>query len=458
MRDLDKVKALFEAESVAVVGASRNPDKTGHAILKNILESGFRGRLYPVNPKAGEILGLKAYASLKDIPEPVDLAVIVVPARFVPSVIEEAGEKGVKAAVIISGGFRETGKEEGKRLESELVEKAKKYGLRFLGPNCQGVNNPHKGLCASWPKITRKGPLAIISQSGTIAAAFEIWAEEEGIGISKMAALGNKADIDETDLLQYFGEDPNTKAVGMYIEAVRDGKRFINVVSEVTTKKPVVILKSGRTVSGAKAVASHTGSLAGSYALYLAAFRKAGAIPVDGIEELYDVTKGLAFLPKPKGPRVQIVTSSGGSGIISTDNVEELGLKMASLSEDIKYSLKDELPDYCIIKNPLDLTGDADAERYDIALKHVFRDDSVDIVIVIFGDPIPGASEVMRKWFGKGKVLVPVYLGGGDVEKVERRKMNEAGIPAYPTPERAVKVVRALWDYTTYLKVKEITS
>ncbi len=451
MSDIEKVRALFEAESVAVVGASRNPAKTGHVILRNILESGFKGRIYPVNPKAGEVLGLKAYPTLKELPEPVDLAVIVVPAKFVPSVIEEAGERGVKAAVIISGGFRETGTEEGKRLEAELVEKARKYGVRFLGPNCQGVNNPHKGLCASWPKITRKGPLAIISQSGTIAATFEIWAEEEGVGISKMAALGNKADIDEVDLLNYFGEDPDTKAIGMYMEAVRDGRKFIEVASEVTRKKPVVILKSGRTEAGAKAVASHTGSLAGSYKLYLAAFRKAGAIPVDSVEELYDVSKGLAFLPKPRGPRVQIITSSGGSGIISTDYVEQLGLKMATLSDEVKEALRKELPEYCIVKNPLDLTGDADAERYDTALKHVFRDESIDIVITIFGDPIPGASEIVKKWFMKGKVLIPVYLGGGDVEKVERRKMNESGIPAYPTPERAVRVAKALWDYTFYL-------
>ena len=448
---LDRIKALFEANSVAVVGASRNPKKTGHIILKNIIESGFKGRVFPVNPSADFILGLRVFRSLGDVPEPVDLVVVVVPAKAVPEVMEEAGKKGIKAAIVISGGFKETGTEEGRKLEKELVSIAKKYNIRFLGPNCQGINNPHKGLCASWPKITKKGPLAIISQSGTVAATFEIWAEKEGVGISKMAALGNKADINEIDLLNYLGSDPDTKAVAMYIEAVSDGRKFMDVATEVTSRKPVVVLKSGRTEAGAKAVASHTGSLAGSYKLYLAAFRKAGIIPVDSIEELYDVTKGLAFLPKPKGNRVQVVTSSGGSGIISTDYVEGLGLRMAEIGEGTKESLKRKLPTYCIIKNPLDLTGDADAERYDTALKELFKDNGIDIVITIFGDPIPGAAEVISKWFNRGEVIIPVYLGGGDVEEIEKRKMHASGIPVYPTPERAVKVVKVLWDYTQYL-------
>ncbi len=447
----DEIRPLFEPKSVAVVGASRNPAKTGYQILKNIVDAGFKGKIYPINPKAPEILGLKAYPSLLDVPDEVDLAVIVVPARFVPQVMEEAGKKGVKAAVIISGGFRETGTEEGRELERKLVETARKYGVRFLGPNCQGVNNPHKGLCASWPIITAKGPLAIVSQSGTVAATFEIWAENEGVGVSKMAALGNKADINELDLLEYLGEDPDTKAIGMYIEAVSDGRRFIEIASKVSPKKPIVILKSGRTESGAKAVASHTGSLAGSYNLYLAAFKKVGAIPVDSIEELYDVTKGLALLPKPRGNRVQIVTSSGGSGIISTDYVEMLGLRMAELSPQVRDALKQKLPSYCIVKNPLDLTGDADAERYDAALEELFKDDGIDIIITIFGDPISGASEVIKKWYLKGKTIIPVYLGGGKVEEEEKAKMHSMGIPVYPTPERAVKVAKALWIYTEFL-------
>ena len=448
---LGHIKALFEPRSIAVVGASREPWKTGHIILKNIVEAGFKGKIYPINPKATEILGLTVYPSVSKVPDDIDMMVIVVPARIVPRIMEEAGEKGVKAAVIISGGFAETGPE-GAKLQEEVVKIARKYGIRFVGPNCQGVNNPHNGLCASWPLIKKAGPLAIISQSGTVAATFEIWAEREGIGISKMVALGNRADITEVDILEYLGEDPNTKAIGMYIESVSHGKRFLEVAQEVTKRKPIIVLKSGRTAAGARAVASHTGSLAGEYRIYLAAFKKAGVIPVDSIEELYDVTKGLALLPKPKGNRVLIITSSGGSGIISTDYSELLGLKVTSLASETAEELRKVLPSYCIVRNPLDLTGDATAERYSVTLERVIKDPNVDIVLTIFGDPIPNANNVVEKYYNKGKTIVPVYLGGGDVEEKEKALMHSKGIPVFPTPERGVKVVRALYEYTLHIE------
>jgi acetyl coenzyme A synthetase (ADP forming)-like protein len=449
------IRLFFEPESVAVIGASRDPSKTGHVILKNIVEGGYKGRIYPINPSANEILGLKCYKSVLEVPENIDLAVVVVPARLVPSVIDELGVKKVKAAVIISGGFRETGTQEGRRLEEELKNKAISNNVRVLGPNCQGVNNPHVGLCASWPLIRSRGPLAIVSQSGTIAAAFELWAEEEGIGVSKMAALGNKIDVDETDLLEYLRDDAETRAIAMYIESVRDGRRFLRVATETSLKKPVVVLKSGRTPSGVRAVASHTGSLAGSYAIYYSAFRKAGIAVADTIEELYDIAKGLALLPRTDGERIQIVTSSGGSGIVSVDYAEMLGLRLASLEESSRESLRSELPTHCIVGNPLDLTGDADAERYDKVLKVLVKDPNIDVILTIFGDPIPGASEVIKKWFNSGKTIVPVYIGGGSVEVVERRKMHESRIPTFKTPERAVKVVKALVDYTRFLRMHQ---
>jgi acetyl coenzyme A synthetase (ADP forming)-like protein len=449
------IRLFFEPESVAVIGASRDPSKTGHVILKNIVEGGYKGRIYPINPSANEILGLKCYKSVLEVPENIDLAVVVVPARLVPSVIDELGVKKVKVAVIISGGFRETGTQEGRRLEEELKNKAISNNVRVLGPNCQGVNNPHVGLCASWPLIRSRGPLAIVSQSGTIAAAFELWAEEEGIGVSKMAALGNKIDVDETDLLEYLRDDAETRAIAMYIESVRDGRRFLRVAMETSLKKPVVVLKSGRTPSGVRAVASHTGSLAGSYAIYYSAFRKAGIAVADTIEELYDIAKGLALLPRTDGERIQIVTSSGGSGIVSVDYAEMLGLRLASLEESSRESLRSELPTHCIVGNPLDLTGDADAERYDKVLKVLVKDPNIDVILTIFGDPIPGASEVIKKWFNSGKTIVPVYIGGGSVEVVERRKMHESRIPTFKTPERAVKVVKALVDYTRFLRMHQ---
>lgn len=451
-----EIRLFFEPKSVAVVGASRDPSKTGHVILRNILEGGYEGRVYPVNPSADEILGLKCYKSVLEIPESVDLAVIVVPARLVPNVIGELSAKGVRAAVIISGGFRETGTQEGLKLEEELKTSILKSNIRVLGPNCQGVNNPHIGLCASWPLVKSRGPLAIISQSGTIAAAFELWAEEEGIGMSKMVTLGNKIDVDETDLLEYLREDSDTKSVAMYIESVKDGRRFLRVATETSFVKPVVVLKSGKTPSGVRAVASHTGSLAGSYAIYSSAFRKAGIAVADTIEELYDMTKGLALLPRTDKDRVQIVTSSGGSGILSVDYAEMLGLRLANLDESSRESLRSELPSHCIVGNPLDLTGDADASRYDKVLRILVKDPNVDIILTIFGDPIPNASDVIKKWFSSGKTIVPVYIGGGSIEVVERRKMHESGIPTFKTPERAVKVVKALVDYARFLKIHQV--
>jgi len=237
----------------------------------------------------------------------------------------------------------------------------------------------------------------------------------------------------------------------MYIESVSDGRRFLEVASEVTRKKPVVILKGGRTEAGARAVASHTGSLAGSYAIYLAAFKKVGVLPVDSIEELYDVTKGLALLPQPKGNKILIVTSSGGSGIIATDYSEMLGLNVTSLTNKIAATLRERLPSYCIVKNPLDLTGDATADRYDTVLREVVNDPNVDIVLTIFGDPIPKANEVIEKYFRLGKTIVPVYLGGGDVEEVEKELMHSKGIPVFPTPERGIRVIKALYEYMSYL-------
>ncbi len=447
-----EIKLLFEPKSVAVIGASRDPAKTGHIILKNIVEGGYKGEIYPINPATNEILGLRCHKSVLEVPASIDLAVVVVPARLVPNVIDELSIKGVRATVIISGGFRETGTQEGLRLEEELKSRASRGNVRVLGPNCQGVNNPHVGLCASWPLVRSKGPIAIISQSGTIAAALELWAEEEGIGISKMATLGNKIDVDETDLLEYLKDDADTKSIAMYIESVRDGRRFLRVAIETSRKKPVVVLKSGRTPSGMKAVASHTGSLAGSYAIYRSAFRKAGIVVADTIEELYDIAKGLALLPRTEGDRIQIVTSSGGSGIVSVDYAETLNLRLANLSESSKENLRSELPPHCIVGNPLDLTGDADAARYDRVLKILVGDPNIDVILTIFGDPIPNASDVIKKWFNSGKTIVPVYIGGGAVEAVERRKMHESQIPTFKTPERAVKVVRALIDYTRFLR------
>jgi acyl-CoA synthetase (NDP forming) len=394
-------------------------------------------------------LGLRCYGSVRDIAEPVDLAVIVVPARFVPSVILDCGAKGVKAAVVISGGFSEIG-EAGAELERRLLEEARKSGVRVLGPNCQGVNNTAAGLCASWPLVRRKGPISIVSQSGTVLAAVGCWAEEDGIGVSKLVALGNKCDVDEVDLLKYLGEDESTKVIGLYIEGVRNGRKFMEVAGEVVKRKPIVVLKGGRTPKGIEAAKSHTRSLVGLDRVFDEASRRAGILRVKGVEELYDVCKALSSLPFPAGSNVVILTSSGGSGILATDACEELGLNVVGLSEGLRGTLERELPPECIVRNPLDLTGGATSAIYDVALSALLPAEEVHSALVIVGDPMLGIAEVIAKHLRFGKPMVPVMLGGGNVEREERGKLAASKVPVYPSPVRGVRALAALVRYASW--------
>lgn len=436
------LESFFNARSVAVVGASANPEKTGHIILKNIIEGGFAGRVYPVNPKAEEILGLPAHASLKAIEGPVDVAVIVVPSKFVPDVMEEAGEKGVSGVVVISGGFAETGNDE---LERRIVEIAREYGTRIIGPNCQGFNYTPNRLCASWPLVTKSGPVAIISQSGTVGAAIEMWAQAAQIGISGFVALGNKADVNETDLIDLFKEDPNTRVISLYIEGVGNGQRFMESVRSAREKKPIVVLKPGTTLKGARAVQSHTRSIAGRDEIFEAVSRQLGIIRARSITELFDYSLALAFLGRPKGNRVLIVTSSGGSGILATDVAEQGGIEVIDLPVRLAEELKEALPPQCVVANPLDLTGDATAERYRIAADIAIRYESIDSILLIFGDPIPGACEVVNELREKTeKQIIVAYLGGGQIEEQEKLKLHRSGTPVFPTPERAVAALKVL--------------
>jgi acetyl coenzyme A synthetase (ADP forming)-like protein len=439
---LNTLESVFNARSVAVVGASANPEKTGHVILKNIIEGGFAGRIYPVNPKAEEILGLPCHPSLTAIDGPVDVAVIVVPAKFVPDVMEEAGKKQVSGAVVISGGFGETGNEE---LERRILEIAEHYGTRIIGPNCQGFNYTPNRLCASWPLVRRNGPVAIISQSGTVGAAIEMWAEEAEIGISGFVALGNKADVNENDLIDMFKEDPNTRVISLYIEGVRDGRRFMESVRSARQKKPIVVMKPGTTPKGARAVQSHTRSIAGRDEIFEAVSRQLGIVRAKSITELFDYSLALGFLEKPKGNRVLIVTSSGGSGIIATDAAEQSGIQVIDLPAELAAELHEALPPQCVVANPLDLTGDAKTDRYRIAADIAVRYEAIDSILLIFGDPIPGACEMVNELKEKTeKLIIVAYLGGGEIEEQEKLKLHRSGTPVFPTPERAVAALKVL--------------
>ena len=428
----DSLQALFRPSRLAVIGASAKPEKMGFQIFKNIMDAGFNGQVIPVNPKGEAILGVPSVKSVDEIPSGTDLAVVIIPAPSVPGAILQLGQRKVRAAIVITGGFAESGSD-GARLQEQVAENASRCGIRVVGPNCQGVNYPHHGLCASWPLITQRGAMAIASQSGTVGAALADWASEEKLGFSAFVSMGNRVDVDEADLIEFFASDPNTKVISLYIEGVKDARKFLAAVK--MCRKPIVIFKAGRTEQGRKAAESHTRSLAGRDEIYDAVFRQFKIHRAGSLEELYDFGKALAYVPPPTGPRMLIVTSSGGSAIIATDVAEEKGFRVSPLPGPLASQLREILPPHCIVGNPLDLTGDTDAERYRKVL--AASREQYDVVMTIFGDPIPGASEILEP----GGTELVAYLGGAGVERSERLLFHEKGIAVFPTPERAVKAL-----------------
>lgn len=455
------LEPFFKPRSVAVVGASREPRKFGHVIFKNFVDSEFRGRVYPINPKAETILGLKAYPSVVDVPDELDLTVIAVPAPKVPSIVDDCLSKGVKAAVIISGGFKETG-EEGAKLETAIKQKIENRSLRVVGPNCIGVYDPANHVDTLFlPKYRlrrpKQGPIAFISQSGAFGSAVLDWAASQEIGISKFISIGNKVDVDEVDLLNYLAEDPLTKCITLYVEGISRGRDFLKASSKALQSKPLVVLKGGMTQEGARAALSHTGSLAGSAKIYEGAFKGAGIVQAQTVDELFDYARVLAYQPIPKDSSdIAIVTNGGGFGVISADEVSRLGLKLADLSPNTIKQLVEELPDYAIPHNPLDLVGDADVERYRIALDAVSSDPNVGVVLVIVllqtsyieSDVVDAISESK---VASGKPMVVCTIGG-DFTQILVKMLEEDRIPSYATPERAVRAINALILYSKTLE------
>lgn len=450
------LKEILYAKSVAVVGASASPKKTGYTILKNILDGGFEGEVYPINPKEKSILGKTCYADVADIPGDADLLVICIPAARVPAVLLSAAHKGTKGAVIISGGFSEIGNEE---LDRELREAAKESGIRVIGPNCQGINFTLRNLCATWPLVQEKGEIGIVAQSGTIGAEMELLSQNDGLGISCFAALGNKADISDVDFINFFAQEEHTKVIALNMEGIREPSAFLEAVTAASKKKPVVILKPGRTAQGAKAVASHTSSIAGNDRLFSVFCRKYGILRADDITEFYDFCKISACLKAPAGKRLLVVTSSGGSGILAVDTAEKFGFTFGALTAALKEKLTELLPAQCVLSNPLDLTGDADAARFETVLSTLAdREDAqeYDAVLAIFGDPIPGAADVIERM--RNRLSLPIvvsYLGGGSVQKQEVVKMGGLRIPVFPTPERAITALGALTERKLHKKEVE---
>ncbi len=456
------LNCFFNPRSVAIIGATSKKGKVGRVILENFIKR-FRGRIYPVNPKYSEVLGLKCFPTIKDIPDPVDLVIIVVPAPIVPTVLKDAGEKGVKAAIIISGGFRETGTEEGKRLEEEIRKIGIEYGIRIIGPNCLGIYDNWSGVDTFFlpdEKMRRppRGYISFISQSGAFASALLDWMAYNNIGISRAISYGNKIDVDDVDLIEFLGKDEKTKIIVMYIEAIKDGrgKLFIENVRKVVKNKPVIVFKAGKTARGSKAAASHTAALAGNYDIYRAAFRQAGIVEATSFDEIMDFAKVLLTQPLLRGNRVFIVTDAGGIGVMLTDALTKEGFEIPITPPDLKEELRKVLPPHCIVENPIDLTGDADDDRYRTVLEKLLPKPYVDAVVVGALPQIPGMtfkivdylSELKDKY---GKPMLVIDIGSEEAVKF-KVELENRGIPVYESPERAARALRALYLYSIYRK------
>lgn len=448
------LEKLFQPTSVAVVGASENPGKLGHQVLANLIASGFGGAIYPVNPKAHEILGHKAYASVSDIPGPVDLVVVVIPNKFVAEVLDESGKKGVKAAIIITAGFREAGAD-GVAMEQELLRVAERYGMRLVGPNCLGVIDTHTPMNASFAAGTPdRGTIAFMSQSGALCTAILDHALAEHIGFSQFVSLGNKADVDDVAMLNVWGDDPRTNVIIAYIEGISDGRKFIEAARMAASKKPVIAIKSGRTASGSKAVSSHTGSLAGSDAAYDAAFLQSGVLRADSVQELFDWSTAFAYQPLIKGNRIGIVTNAGGPGVMATDALEKNGLVLATLQPETERRLAEVLPAAANIHNPVDVLGDARADRYAAALEAVIADPGVDGVIVIVTPQTSTqiektAQALVRESQWSDKPLLGCWMGAKEASR-GTQILAKNQVPNYPFPERAVGALGAMFRYHSW--------
>lgn len=464
VRSREALEALFAPKSVAVIGASTRPDSLGRAVFKNIIFHSYTGVVYPVNPKAPSILGIKAYPSVLELPDEIDLAVIIVPAAVVAKVLEECGQKGVKAAIVISAGFKEIGGE-GAQRELELKAIAQRYGISLLGPNCFGLMNtdPEVSLNATFaPSMPQRGNIAFISQSGALGVAALEYAQQQKIGLSKFISIGNKADLNENDLLEYLKDDPQTDVILLYLEDLADPKGFHDLAREITGERgkkiPILAIKSGRTLEGAKAASSHTGALAGSDEVYDSLFIQSGVLRVGTIEELFDYAVAFSRQPLPRGDRIAIISNSGGTAILATDTAVRFGLRLAQFSPETKRRLHEFLPPQASMENPIDMIADADEHRYGATLRAMLEDPEVDGVLVLtLPHPLIDLRRIAQKIcevaeeFRAQKPVLACIISLTDVRPV-LEILDAGGVPHYEFPEEGARALAAMARYAEWIK------
>lgn len=446
---------IFNAKSIAVIGATDKKGKIGNDIIKSLLKC-YKGKIIPVNVKGGEILGLTVYKSLEEY-GPVDLVVIAIPAAHIINAVENCGELGIKNIIVISAGFKEIS-EDGAKLENELIGICNKYDIKLVGPNCLGVIDTYNDMNASFSAdMALKGKISFMSQSGAIMSAILDYADKKNIGFSRIVSLGNKAIINEKDCIENFVEDVNTEVIIGYLEGIVDGPNFITACREASKKKPILIIKSGRTSKGSEAVSSHTGTIAGSDSAYEAAFSQAGVLRIDSLAEMMDYSTAFALSPLPKGNKIVIITNAGGPGIMVTDEIIRQGMELAEISEDTKNRLKEGLAPTASVKNPVDILGDASPETYKFALDVVLDDPNVDGVIFLVTPQSvtdgEGTARVAIDAVKKtDKPILCSFFGGTEFEKAEKI-LSKEGIPNYLYPRMAVNSMKALYRYS---KIKDM--
>ncbi|MCC7554011.1 MAG: acetate--CoA ligase family protein [Methanobacteriaceae archaeon] len=450
------LEKMFKPDSVAVIGASNQKGKVGYLVIDNMVSDGYKGTIYPINPKSDEIQGIKAYKSIKDVPEKVDLVVMSIPAAFVNETVKECGESGVENMVIISAGFKEVGGK-GIELEEELKSLVEEYEINLIGPNSLGTSDSHTPLNSSFAQcMAPEGNVAFLSQSGAMMVAVIDWSLTSGIGFSKLISLGNKAGVPEIELMKYLADDPETSVVIAYLESIADDEDFIRSMRKISMKKPFIILKSGSSSAGAEAASSHTGALAGSDLAFDTAFDQSGLIRAETMRELFDLGLGFSKAPLPKGDKVAIITNAGGGGVVTVDAMEKAGLELFQFDNDTKKRLRDCIPDEGSVNNPIDVLGDAPAKRYEETLDIVLENDDVDSLVIMIcptasAQPEETAEAILDAKKRVDKPIIVVNMGGPTFESANK-VLNENGVPTYVFPETAIHVLKEMTDYSKILE------